>query len=80
LNIGVFDFDFFIPFNGIRDSVVGIATGYGLDEFEFESESESRCCQEFSFLHAVQTGSGVHPNSYPMVTRGSFSDSKAAGM
>jgi hypothetical protein len=29
-----------------------------------------------SFLHSVQTGSGVHPLSYPMDTRGSFSGDK----
>jgi hypothetical protein len=53
-----------------RDSSVGIATGYGLDE--------SRYGQEFSLLHVVQTGSGAHPN-YPMGTGGSFPEGKAAG-
>jgi hypothetical protein len=33
----------------------------------------------FSLLHGVQTGSGAHPVSYPMGTRGSISGSKAAG-
>jgi hypothetical protein len=28
--------------------------------------------QEFSLLHVVQTGSGVHPTSYPM-SKGAFS-------
>jgi hypothetical protein len=32
------------------------------------SEFESRKGQEFSLLHVVQTGSGVHPTSYPMGT------------
>jgi hypothetical protein len=32
----------------------------------------------FSLQHCVQTGSGVHPISYPMGTRGSFSGDKAA--
>jgi hypothetical protein len=31
------------------------------------SEFESRYGQEFSLLHVVQTGSGAHPASYPMV-------------
>jgi hypothetical protein len=32
------------------------------------------------FLHyRVQNGSGAHPASYPMVTRGSFPGDKAAG-
>jgi hypothetical protein len=30
------------------------------------SEFETRYGQEFSLLHVVQTGSGVHPTSYPM--------------
>jgi hypothetical protein len=33
----------------------------------------------FSRHHRVQTGSGVHPASYPMGTRGSFPEGKAAG-
>jgi hypothetical protein len=28
--------------------------------------------QDFSILHGIQTGSGAHPTSYPMGTRGSF--------
>jgi hypothetical protein len=35
--------------------------------------------QEFSLLHVVQTGSGVHPTSYPMGTGGSIPEGKAAG-
>jgi hypothetical protein len=33
----------------------------------------------FSLHHRVQNGSGVHPASYPMGIRGSFSGDKAAG-
>jgi hypothetical protein len=33
----------------------------------------------FSLHHRVQTGSGVHPASYPVGTRGSFPEGKAAG-
>jgi hypothetical protein len=36
------------------------------------SEFESRWGQEFSLLHVVQTGSGVHPTTYRMGTGGSF--------
>jgi hypothetical protein len=43
------------------------------------SEFESRWGQEFSLLHVVQTGSGVHPASYPMGAGGSFPEVKAAG-
>jgi hypothetical protein len=35
----------------------------------------TECC----ILHDVQTGSGVHPTSYPTDTEGSFPGSKAAG-
>jgi hypothetical protein len=61
-----------------RDSSVGIALGYGLDY---------RGCRvrfltgagNFSLHHRVQNGSGAHPASYPMGTRGSFLGDKAAG-
>jgi hypothetical protein len=33
---------------------------------------------EFLLLHRVQTDSGDHPASYPMGTRGSFTEGKAA--
>jgi hypothetical protein len=33
----------------------------------------------FSLLYSVWTGSGAHPASHPMGTRGSFSGGKAAG-
>jgi hypothetical protein len=48
-----------------RDSAVGIATGYGLDGrgAGFRVPVGSRC----SLLHVVQTGSGAHPASYPIV-------------
>jgi hypothetical protein len=48
------------------DSAVGTATGYGLDD-QGVSEFESCWGQEFSLLHFVQTGCGVHTTSYPMV-------------
>jgi hypothetical protein len=60
-----------------RESVVGIATGCGLDDRG--SEFESRQDQEFSFLHVVQTGSGVHPTFYPIGTGGSYPDLKRPG-
>jgi len=45
-----------------RDSSVGIATGYGLDDPGIESWWGAR------FSTPVQTGPGVHPASYTMVT------------
>jgi hypothetical protein len=60
-----------------RDSVVGIATGYGLDDRGVGVRVSVG--QDFSPLHIVQTGSGAHLTSYPMGTRGSFLGGKPAG-
>jgi hypothetical protein len=52
--------------------------GYGLDvrgsRVRFLAGAEN-----FSLHHSVQNGTGAHPASYPMGTRGSFSGGKAAG-
>jgi hypothetical protein len=59
------------PWNQSRDSSVGIALGYGLDD----RGSRVRFLAgagNFSLHHRVQNGSGAHPASYPMGTRGSF--------
>jgi hypothetical protein len=55
-----------------RDSSVGIATDYGLDD-----QGGGSSGQKFSLLHIVQTGSGVHSTSYKM-GRGLFPGGKAA--
>jgi hypothetical protein len=79
-----FTFIFFPCFNFLfcteksRDSSVGRALGYGLDD----RGSRVRFLAgagNFSLHHRVQNGSGAHPASYPMGTRGSFPGSKAAG-
>jgi hypothetical protein len=61
-----------------RDSSVGIALGYGLDvrgsRVRFPAGARN-----FSLHHRLQNGSGVHPASYPISTRGSFLGGKAAG-
>jgi hypothetical protein len=61
-----------------RDSSVGIALGYGLDgrgsKFRVPAGAGN-----FSLHHRVQDGSGAHPASYPMGTRGFFPGGKAAG-
>jgi hypothetical protein len=61
-----------------RDSSIGIALGYGLDDRDsrvrFPAEAGN-----FSHHHRVQNGSGAHPASYPMGTRGSFAGGKVAG-
>jgi hypothetical protein len=61
-----------------RDSSVGIALGYGMDD----RDSRVRFPDgggNFSLHHRVQNGSGAHPASYPMGTRGSLPGGKAAG-
>jgi hypothetical protein len=57
-----------------RDSSVGTAMGYGLDG----RGSIPGRGKRFSPLHSVQTGSGPHPTSSTMGTRGSFPGNKAA--
>jgi hypothetical protein len=57
---------------GITQSVLRLATG------RTTKGSQSRWGQEFSRLH-VQTGSGVHPTSYPMGAGGSYPWGKETG-
>jgi hypothetical protein len=61
-----------------RDSSVGIALGYGLDDrgsrVRFPAEAGN-----FSLHHRVQTGSGAHPASCPVGVRGSFPGVKRQG-
>jgi hypothetical protein len=61
-----------------RDSSVGIALGYGLDDRGSRVRFPAGA-GNFSLPHRVQNGSGVHPVSYPMGTRCSFAGVKAAG-
>jgi hypothetical protein len=58
-----------------RDSSVGIALDYGLDD----QGSIPAWAGNFSLHHHVQNGSGAHPSSYPMGTMGSFPGGKVAG-
>jgi hypothetical protein len=57
------------------DSSVVIALGYGLEDrgsrFRFLPRPGN-----FSLHHRDQNGSGAHPASYPMGTRGSFPGGK----
>jgi hypothetical protein len=61
-----------------RDSSVGIVLGYELDDRRSRVRF-SAGAGNFSLHHRVQNGSGAHPASYPMGSRGSFSEDKAAG-
>jgi hypothetical protein len=61
-----------------RDSSVGIALGYGL----YDRGSRVRFpvgAEDFPFHHRVQNGSGAHPASYPMGSRGSFPGGERPG-
>jgi hypothetical protein len=54
-----------------RDSSVGVALGYGLDDRGSRVRFPAGA-GNFSLHHRVQNGYGAHPASYPMGTRGSF--------
>jgi hypothetical protein len=60
-----------------RDSSVSIARGYGLDDRGSRVRFPAGA-GNFSLNHHVQNGSGAHPASYPMGTRGSFPGGEAA--
>jgi hypothetical protein len=64
--------------DGSRDSSVGIATHYGLEDYGGGS-SRPDSVKKFSLLRIVQTGSGVHPTSYKMGTAGSIPGVKRQG-
>jgi hypothetical protein len=59
------------------DSSVGISLGYGLDDRGSRVRFPAGA-GNFSLHHRVKNGSGAHPASYPMRTRGSFPGGKAA--
>jgi hypothetical protein len=65
-----------ICFNlGSWDRSVSLGTGYGLDgQVRFLAG-----VRDFSLCHSVNNGSGTHPDSYPLCSRGSFPECKAAG-
>jgi hypothetical protein len=61
-----------------RDSSVGIALGYGLDD-RGSRVRFSVGAGNSSLHYRVQNGSGTHPASCPMGTMDSFPGGKAAG-
>jgi hypothetical protein len=63
--------------NESRDSSVGIALGYGLDDRGSRVRFPAGA-GNFSLHHRVHNGFGAHPASYPVGTRGSFPGGKAA--
>jgi hypothetical protein len=61
-----------------RDSSVGIALGYGLDDRGYRVRFLAGA-GNFSLYHRVQNSSGAHPVCYVMGNRGSFPGDKVAG-
>jgi hypothetical protein len=61
-----------------RDSSVSIALGYRLDNWGSRVQFPVGA-GNFSLHHRVQNGSGAHPASYPVGTRGSFLGVKRLG-
>jgi hypothetical protein len=61
-----------------RDSSVGIALSYGLDDWGFRVRFPAGA-GNFSLHYRIQNVSGAHPASYPIGTRCSFLGGKAAG-
>jgi hypothetical protein len=61
--------------NKNRYNSVGIALGCGLDDRGSRVRFPARA-GNLSLHHSVQNGSGAHPASYPMGTRGSFPGAK----
>jgi hypothetical protein len=62
----------------IRDSSVGVALGYGMDD-RVSRVGFPAGAGNFSLYHRVQNGSGAHPASYPVGARVSFLEGKEAG-
>jgi hypothetical protein len=62
-------------FNRTNTKLPGIAAGYGLDDRDSVVQFPAGV-GNFSLLHRVQTGSVTHPASYPLDTRGSFTEVK----
>jgi hypothetical protein len=65
-------------FQEVIDNSVGIALDYELDDRGSRVRFPARA-GNFSVHHRVQNGSGAHPASYPVGTRGSFPGGKTAG-
>jgi hypothetical protein len=62
-----------------RDSSVGIALRYGMDDRGSRVRFPAGAGNIPLHHRYVHNGSGAHPASYPMGTRGSFPGGKAAG-
>jgi hypothetical protein len=72
------DFMFLLYCYKGHDSSVNIVLGYGVDDQGSRVQFLAGA-GNFSLHHCLQNGSGAHPASYAMGTRGSFPGGKAAG-
>jgi hypothetical protein len=63
----------------VFSSSVGMAMGYGQDDQGSRVRFPGGGAWNFPLHHRIQNGSGAHPASYPMGTRGYFPGGKAAG-
>jgi hypothetical protein len=70
--------EYFNPFEIDSNSSVGITLGYALDDRGSRVRLPAGA-GNLSLHHRIQNGSGAHPVSYLMGTRGSFPGGKAAG-
>jgi hypothetical protein len=77
-NQNCLDFPHELSMEQIRGSSDGIATGCGLDDRGAGVRLPAGA-GNFSLLHHIQTGSGAHPDSYPMDNKDSFPGGKVAG-
>jgi hypothetical protein len=78
LPISVAGILFFTLLGKSRDSSVGIALGYRLDDRGSRVRFPAGA-GNFSLQHRIQNGCGANPASYPMGTRGSFPGVKRPG-
>jgi hypothetical protein len=72
------NFNLFMHIHESRESSAGIALDYGMDDGSSTVRFPAGA-GNFSLHHRGQNGSGAHPASYPMGTRGSFPGGKVAG-
>jgi hypothetical protein len=73
----IFIFIVYVTYHFLRQiSSVAIALGYGLDDRDSRVRFPAGA-ENFSFHHRVQNGSGTHPTSNPIGTRGFFPGNKA---
>jgi len=56
-----------------------MSMGWAVGVHSRQGQTSLSCPPRLDVYHRIQNGSGAHPASYPMGTRGSFPGGKAAG-